>query len=494
MGSSIADDDQMSKLRINENSDSNLSLSSVFGRSKFKGISRLFMDRNTQANNTGSSNNSSSSSLNALQPFKSFNKIKNTTAMSNNNNASEKIPILQKDNCDESEISSISSMSSFEVDPDLHPADVLDEYIIKEYLFRRNRKLLKNVNRPITCNKTTTCISVKHKLLTDYGKPVRKIGEGASGTVTECITKDNRVYAIKLYRTPTPPTNVETTTQVEKPILTTFQKNIIREYCIGSIFDHQNIMKTIDLVFEIDDLSQDIIHLIQVMEYVPYDFFDVVMESQMTEQEAACYMKQLVNGMAYLHSKNIAHRDIKLDNCVVSQHGILKLIDFGSAVTTFDHGHFIWASGIVGSDPYLAPELLAGHSKKYDPRPVDVWAVAIMYYCLIMGKFPWKAPRRSFNNFRLFSEDPDDEDDVSKGQLRILRLLPTYSRNIIGRMMELNPQQRIITEDILRDRWIQSINCCEVDRSGNLVHKPTDHIHRLVSKEDIERKQAQSRA
>ena len=484
----------MSKLRINENNESNLSLSSVFGRSKFKGISRLFMDRTSQTNINSSSNNSSSSSLNGLQSFKSFNKIKNTTAMSNNN---EKIPILQKDNCDETEISSISSMSSFEVDTDLHPAEVLDKYIIKEYLFRRNRKLLKNVNRLQSNNeKTTTCISVKHKLLTDYGKPVRKIGEGASGTVTECITKDNKVYAIKLYRTPTIPTTTvaDTTNQIEKPILTTFQKNIIREYCIGSIFDHQNIMKTIDLVFEIDDLSQDIIHLIQVMEYVPYDFFDVVMESQMTENEAACYMKQLVNGMAYLHSKNIAHRDIKLDNCVVSQNGILKLIDFGSAVTTFDHGHFIWASGIVGSDPYLAPELLAGHSKKYDPRPVDVWAVAIMYYCLIMGKFPWKAPRRSFNNFRLFSEDPDDEDDVSKGQLRILRLLPTYSRNIIGHMMELNPQQRIITEDILKDRWIQSINCCEIDRSGNLVHKPTDHIHHLVPKDSIETKQGQSQA
>ncbi|KAG0670049.1 hypothetical protein C6P45_002844 [Maudiozyma exigua] len=487
------DEDKMSKLRINENenekSDSNLSLSSVFGRSKFKGISRLFMDRNTQSNTMGSSNNSSSSSLNTLQPFKSFNRIKNTTAMASN----EKIPILQKDNYDESEISSISSMSSFEVDPELHPADVLDEYIIKEYLFRRNRKLLKNANRSIMSEKTTTCISVKHKLLTDYGKPVRKIGEGASGTVTECITKDNKVYAIKLYRTPTPPTS-DITAATEKPILTTFQKNIIREYCIGSIFDHQNIMKTIDLVFEIDDLSQDIIHLIQVMEYVPYDFFDVVMASQMTEQEAACYMKQLVNGMAYLHSKNIAHRDIKLDNCVVSQDGILKLIDFGSAVTTFDHGHFIWASGIVGSDPYLAPELLAGHSKKYDPRPVDVWAVAIMYYCLIMGKFPWKAPRRSFNNFRLFSEDPDDEDDVSKGQLRILRLLPTYSRRIIGRMMELNPQERIMTEDILNDPWIHSIHCCEVDRSDRLIHKPTDHMHHLTAKEGIDTKKAQSQA
>ncbi|CAB4253196.1 similar to Saccharomyces cerevisiae YDL025C RTK1 Putative protein kinase, potentially phosphorylated by Cdc28p [Maudiozyma barnettii] len=489
----------------NMNDASNLSLSSVFGKSKFKGISRLFLERDNSNTNL-SSNNSSSSSLNGILPFKSFNKIKTTSISvaetrsgsnnnnnNNNNTSNTEIPVLKK-NYDitadymDSEVSSISSMSSFEVDPELHPADVLQEYIQKEYIFRRNRKL-KKINR--LNNQTTTCISVKHKLLSDYGRPVRKIGEGASGTVTECNTKDGQVFAIKLYRTPmtTASTNIITTSDSnERPVLSTFQKNIIREYCIGSIFDHQNIMKTIDLVFEIDDFSQDIVHLIQVMEYVPFDFFNVVMDGQITDQEAACYMKQLVNGTAYLHSKDIAHRDIKLDNCVMSKDGILKIIDFGSAVTIFDHGTLLYASGIVGSDPYLAPELLSGHSKSYDPRPVDVWAVAIMYYCLIMGKFPWKAPRRSFNNFRLFSEDPDDEDDVSKGPLRILRLLPTYSRPLIGQMMELNPQTRIRTEDILHDKWIQSIHCCEVDRSGRLVHKGSDHIHHLPIQDDINNK------
>lgn len=136
----------------NMNDASNLSLSSVFGKSKFKGISRLFLERDNSNTNL-SSNNSSSSSLNGILPFKSFNKIKTTSISvaetrsgsnnnnnNNNNTSNTEIPVLKK-NYDitadymDSEVSSISSMSSFEVDPELHPADVLQEYIQKEYIF-----------------------------------------------------------------------------------------------------------------------------------------------------------------------------------------------------------------------------------------------------------------------------------------------------------------------------------------------------------------------
>lgn len=199
-----------------------------------------------------------------------------------------------------------------------------------------------------------------------------------------------------------------------------------------------------------------------------------------------CIRDRLCNGVNYLHDMGIAHRDLKLDNCVVSHNGILKLIDFGSAVI-FQYPYenkIVKAQGIVGSDPYLAPELL--NTSTYDPRPVDVWSIAIIYYCMILRRFPWKAPRKSFNSFRLFCEDPDDEDDVAKGPYRLLRLLPSKSRPLIAKMLLLDPKKRILMNEVVKDEWFASIKQCCQDESGNLIDRPKSHKHHLITEEQLE--------
>lgn len=64
---------------------------------------------------------------------------------------------------------------------------------------------------------------------------------------------------------------------------------------------------------------------------------------------------------------------------------------------------------MVGSDPYLAPEVY-DHSK-YDPRPADIWSIAIIFCCMTLRRFPWKAPRTSDNSYRLFVSPPDPDQD-----------------------------------------------------------------------------------
>lgn len=60
--------------------------------------------------------------------------------------------------------------------------------------------------------------------------------------------------------------------------------------------------------------------------------------------------------------------------------------------------------GIVGSDPYLAPEVY--DEKKYDPRPTDIWSLAIIFCCMTLRRFPWKQPRVSDNSYKLFVSTP----------------------------------------------------------------------------------------
>lgn len=127
------------------------------------------------------------------------------------------------------------------------------------------------------------------------------------------------------------------------------------------------------------------------MEYAPYDLFSVVMSGKMCRPEIYCVFRQICDGVEYLHSIGLAHRDLKLDNCVMTTSNVVKLIDFGTATVFHYPGkQQTMATGIVGSDPYLAPEVLS--KEAYDPRKTDVWSVAIIFMCMILRRFPWTIP------------------------------------------------------------------------------------------------------
>jgi serine/threonine protein kinase len=138
------------------------------------------------------------------------------------------------------------------------------------------------------------------------------------------------------------------------------------------------------------------------MEYAPYDLFSVVMSGSMSRPEIYCVFRQIVDGVDYLHGMGLAHRDLKLDNCVMTKENVVKIIDFGTATVFHYPGKAPQkATGIVGSDPYLAPEVLTGRA--YDPQKSDVWSIAIIFLCMTLRRFPWKIPdTKSDINFRSF--------------------------------------------------------------------------------------------
>ena len=138
------------------------------------------------------------------------------------------------------------------------------------------------------------------------------------------------------------------------------------------------------------------------MEYAPYDLFSVVMSGKMCRPEIYCVFRQICDGVEYLHELGLAHRDLKLDNCVMTTNNVVKLIDFGTATVFHYPGKACErATGIVGSDPYLAPEVIT--QENYDPRKTDVWSVAIIFMCMVLRRFPWKIPdAKADPSFRAF--------------------------------------------------------------------------------------------
>lgn len=347
-----------------------------------------------------------------------------------------------------------------------------------------------------------------HGLESKYGKFGKVLGSGAGGSVRVMKrTGDSKTFAVKQFRNRHP-------YESEKE----YSKKVTSEFCIGSTLHHGNIIETIDIVHEKGNWFE-------VMEYAPYDLFATVMTGKMGRDEVTCCTLQILSGVTYLHSMGLAHRDLKLDNVVINEHGIMKIIDFGSAVVfryPFEND-VVLSTGVVGSDPYLAPEVY--DNTRYDPQLADIWSIAIIFCCMCLRRFPWKAPRMSDNSYRLFVASPDPGQDellsqsaktsvassrattnteeskqshhhhhhqsaekpappVSsdsaqiKGPIRLLRLLPRDTRQIIGRMLEIDPAKRATMDEILENEWVQNALVCKQEEGGVCYHAP-NHRHHL---------------
>jgi hypothetical protein len=154
-----------------------------------------------------------------------------------------------------------------------------------------------------------------HGLQSRYGKFGKMLGSGAGGSVRLMKRSgDGTIFAVKQFRD-------RHAYESERE----YNKKVTAEFCIGSTLHHGNVIETIDIVQEKGKWYE-------VMEYAPYDLFATVMTGKMGREEIMCATLQILSGVLYLHSMGLAHRDLKLDNVVISEHGIMKLIDFGSAV------------------------------------------------------------------------------------------------------------------------------------------------------------------
>ncbi|KAB8342926.1 hypothetical protein FH972_022523 [Carpinus fangiana] len=339
-----------------------------------------------------------------------------------------------------------------------------------------------------------------HGIESKYGKFGKVLGSGAGGSVRLMKrSSDGVTFAVKQFR----PRHAH---ESERE----YNKKVTAEFCIGSTLHDGNIIETMDIIQEKGNWYE-------VMEYAPYDLFAIVMTGKMSREEVTCCQMQIISGVSFLHSMGLAHRDLKLDNVVVNQHGIMKIIDFGSAVVfryPFETEN-VRASGIVGSDPYLAPEVY--DEGKYDAQAVDIWSLAIIYCCMTLRRFPWKMPRQTDTSYKLFVSTPSPgtpsidslrrpaeggakttSGEVSKatsttssakdapaqpssqikGPWRLLRLLPRESRFIIGRMLDTNPATRATLEEIKADPWIASRPYCRQLEGGKVI-AAEGHTHIL---------------
>lgn len=170
-----------------------------------------------------------------------------------------------------------------------------------------------------------------------------------------------------------------------------------------------------------------------------YSYLKAKPGRKLKEDECKYIFKQIVEGISYLHSKNIIHRDIKLENLLLDENKTLKIIDFGFSVCVKSDQKI---NNFCGTPTYMAPEIVS--KKDYFGPPIDVWALGVLLYVLLCGTFPFKA-----------QDEKELYKKIIKGNYDFPHHLSYGSKNIIAKLLSYNPSDRIEAKDV---RFLLSIS------------------------------------
>uniref|UniRef100_A0A0N4ZTF7 Serine/threonine-protein kinase PLK n=1 Tax=Parastrongyloides trichosuri TaxID=131310 RepID=A0A0N4ZTF7_PARTI len=207
------------------------------------------------------------------------------------------------------------------------------------------------------------------------------------------------------------------------------RKKMNQEVEIHSNLNHKNIVN----IFQ---FFEDVDHIYLVLELCSNK---TLMELHLrrkivTDPEARYFIKQVVDGVAYLHERGIIHRDLKLGNLFLSDMMDVKIGDFGLA--TIIQSSDERRKTFCGTPNYIAPEVLTktGHSLE-----VDIWAIGCVLYTLLVGKPPFET-----------SNIKETYTRIKNNQFSIPSNINDNAKHLIRFLLHPNPSSRPRVRDTLK--------------------------------------------
>lgn len=247
---------------------------------------------------------------------------------------------------------------------------------------------------------------------------LQTIGSGATGKVKLGEHKENHTLAaIKIFKK---------SSFEGKPEL---KQKIHRETSLMRLLDHPHLLK-------LKEICESPKHMYIVLEYAAHgELFDYLMARRaLTVEDAMKFFRQIIYGLDYLHSNNICHRDLKPENILLDENDNIKIADFGFARWMPSN----IADTSCGSPHYASPEIVKGIP--YDGRKADIWSCGVILYALLSGRLPFDDP--SFRNLVA---------KIKIGQYRMPEFPPDI-KDLISRMLQVDPEKRITLEQIKHHR------------------------------------------
>ena len=216
--------------------------------------------------------------------------------------------------------------------------------------------------------------------------------------------------------------------------------------------DYQSVKQEISIlksvkhkhIVQLYEVLQTSRHIFIIMEYCEgKDLLDYILtKSKLTEEESLKYFQQLINALFYLHSQNIAHRDIKIDNMLLDRNRDLKLVDFGLSTKYPDDNLLDQPCGTV---VYAAPEVLQG--REYHGMLADVWSSGIVLYGMLSGYLP-------------FGEQDDDinRQNIITGRVRYPSYFSDCVKDLLMHMLDLDPMTRYTLQEVRNHPWFNLLD------------------------------------
>lgn len=216
--------------------------------------------------------------------------------------------------------------------------------------------------------------------------------------------------------------------------------NIVREVFYHRQLKHKNIVKLYEVI-------KTETHLWLVMEYCQGNelYYHIYEKRRLEFKEVQQIFFQIIQAIKYVHSLNLVHRDLKLENILFGdkKRNTVKLTDFGF-VREFDPIKRNFLSTICGTTVYMAPEVLK--SEKYNGMLTDIWSLGIILYTMLYGTMPFDEEDDLKTKFKIVHEEPIYTDDI-----------PSSAINLIKRMLDKNPTRRPNLNDILNSEFLINI-------------------------------------
>ncbi|XP_054624996.1 death-associated protein kinase 3 [Dunckerocampus dactyliophorus] len=281
-----------------------------------------------------------------------------------------------------------------------------------------------------------------------YYEMGEELGSGQFAIVRKCKEKRSGVeYAAKL---------------IKKRRLSSSRRGVSRE----EIEREVNILREIQHsnIITLHDVFENKTDVILILELVSGgELFDFLAEKEsLTEEEATQFLKQILDGVHYLHSKRIAHFDLKPENIMLLDKNVpnprIKLIDFGIAHQIKAGNEF---KNIFGTPEFVAPEIV-----NYEPLGLeaDMWSIGVITYILLSGASPFlgDTKQETLTNISAVNYDFDEEYFSNTSEL---------AKDFIRRLLVKDPKKRMSIDDSLQHSWIKVIKRRNV-RPEERDHKP----------------------
>ncbi len=163
--------------------------------------------------------------------------------------------------------------------------------------------------------------------------------------------------------------------------------------------------------------------------------------SGVDEISCATILKQVLQGLLYLHNNDLVHRDIKCANMLICKDtGLVQLSDFGVSKTLMDYGRKKNRSTFVGTPAFIAPEVM--EEKEYDER-ADIWSLGITLIELATGKAPY-AHFPPLKIILMTIKNPPPELMIDEME----QVYTKQAKQVVGLCLQKDPQKRALVTEL----------------------------------------------